>query len=296
MGFKEWLGVPKTEKKKPSDQLNEVFTSLMQNYSEKIGSENAKIREPFLRKRDPSLGIEFGIYPKIYTLSDAQIEQPHNWIVLRSPIGEYGDTWSTRLVTAGHSLINELIDSNSQVQVNLKEETKKVNRKHKKLLDIYTFRTSSSPANARNRHGGSETSIAEAFQSTLFAAGFFTQYKVPGYEDNPQGLLNDLSDQGVFSQLSLVIRPTVTATMGSSGVVFTSPTIIHDAGGRLRIRPDIIKHFHEGGVGKYLTTQAKKSLDRPGCPVGRKLPGVKESGVDIAAKLFAKAVSAQGEL
>ncbi|HEX7042261.1 MAG TPA: hypothetical protein VF189_03335, partial [Patescibacteria group bacterium] len=144
---------------------------------------------------------------------------------------------------------------------------------------------------------GAQATLIEGFQSILYVAGFLTAYKIPGYENNPDQLLLDLTRDGVFSQLSLATPTTATATMGNNGLVFPNPTIIkqHDKfilNKNLTLALNKLKRSEF----KYQTTGAEDRLDKSGCPLGRKREGKPESGVDIAARLLAETVMAQKNL
>ncbi len=295
---------------KPSDALNQAFTPLMEAFRDKIDQtdwlERADVRG--MRTHgiratavpDQGFGGVYRAFPKIFDFHDASIKISHDFlrppmIDFHAPVGEYGGAWAERLVNAGAKLAEAVYLPGSDV--NMRDEALEMNDYSGDFLDKYTYRGRVSPD--RDLGSGPIRALAESFQSTCLSAGYLTMYGVPGYEEEPEKLLADLASQGTLSRLSLIIPPTVTVQLIARGGVFAKPVVETDPEGKLRLRPDIIKHFIEekkiGGVYDNFTTGAPDFLDRPGCPVGRKLPGASESGVDIAAELFARTVAVQRE-
>ncbi|HSX19023.1 MAG TPA: hypothetical protein VLE91_02700 [Candidatus Saccharimonadales bacterium] len=211
-----------------------------------------------------------------------------------APISEYGRGWAERLLTAAATNAHASIDPDSRV--NVLDEITFINDHFEKDLNAYAFYRSTHDSHLSVALGqgafGPHLTLLEAHQSTLFAAGFMTAYKVSGYENSPGSLLADLAKHRMFSKLALSMPPHVTANMGTRGYLFTKPTIIVDETGNLALRPDIVnflaKHENKGH-----SAGASKPLNAPGCPVGRVIPGEEISGVDIQAGLFARTVAVQ---
>lgn len=277
------------ERTSPSDELNLVFTGLVKEFIAKVTTagevENVPLVYPEKIKMLPShtdLPKPREKYPIFERTDNFLYAYTHAFRneELCAPIGEYGPEWAERLIVAASSLITA---SREDGRRNVKIEAGTVAKRHRSLLFWHTARQQ-------------ETldTLTDAIQSTLFVAGFLTAYKVPGFEDNPEGLLQEVAERGLFSMLSRYIPPAITAESGRSGWIFTNPTLLRQNQG-LVINRKILMHFLDtrDTTYQYHSTGAIRRLDKSGCPVGHVLPGEEDTGVDMMAKLFAQTVIAQ---
>lgn len=272
--------VPKT-----SDQLNQIFTQVIISFAKKLEEadwfNNIQLSETpvmdqievsSVEESDQALLYEF---PSIYStdsLGRAYLRYTDE-LNLAAPIGEYGINWAQSLIMGAIALRNAAKSPNSLV--NMIEE-----------LDILNSeRTSILTDNDSSRVIGNLRPFDEGLQSILFAAGFVTAYKVPGYDD-PGKLLTDLAENGIFSKLALITPSTITARMGNRGWTYTYPTTEN-----LKVAKHIVDHFiNEKDKYRDLSSPASKLLDRRGCPVARILPGNQYSGVDLLAQVLARTI------
>lgn len=283
---------------RPSDTLNEAFTPLVEAFDRKIRQTKWLDNPSVIRYTPTRTFIPFSNYDNqlpIFTKAPSALAN-YRIVNFKAPIGDYHEEWANQLLTAANTLAHEAFDPKSNI--NIFPETRKVNRTFRRPLERYTFRGSALRFSRKSWDGslrkGPQGTFLDAIQSVLYVAGLLTRYKVQGYEDNPERLLLQLAEEGLFSKLSLVIPPTVTASMGDLGITFTSPTITTQKNGELAIRKDILTDLVAFRRDRFRYTSAGGDLlDRQGCPVGRKLKGHSQTGVDMLAKLFAKTVIAQ---
>lgn len=286
--------------KKPFRQTNHTFTSLAKTFDRRIHRSawltHSQIRPKKLlldiRHMQPYHGDYWSHHDIIHKAKDV-LTYDKLFVRFNAPIGEYGDVWAQRLIAAGATLANDAISLSSPIHI--RDKTLLLDIFHRRLLRTYTFRETLRLFNKGwGKRYGSQYSFAEAMQSTLYTTGFLTAHKVRGYENNPEKLLMDLAKEGVFSQFSLIVPPTLTAVMGNRGNIFANPTVIADENGRLTLHPHITTKLVTMAKTEFkdLTTGARP-LERRGCPLGRRGKGNKESGVDIVARLLAETVIAQ---
>ncbi len=320
LGEAENMGHIPSGELSPSDELNAAFTQLIKALDTRINQAQwlsllAQIDVPCaLEDAKPTNRFSrlVGKFPEIYSFGDQAVSVPYilsNPVTIKAPIGQYGKEWAGQTAIAAATLIYSAIDIDSEV--NVLQEVKGLNQSKRKLLDRYTHRKSglspialdevqarvsaifSGDFHSQVKVDGAGITLAEGFQSVVFTSSALTMQEVSGYEGKPEKLLQDSVDQDLFSHISLIIPPQITAIMGKSCGSFKPPLVIPKTNGRLGINPIIIQHFNLERDGEYedYATGATSKLDRPGCLLGRKLEDNDRAGVDMAARLFAQAVT-----
>jgi hypothetical protein len=276
-----------------SDRLNRAFTNAIISFGDKIdraewldhlSKESPQIARLHTEPIGPNNEPLFSEFPDIYYGNiDGQdyLLCQTGEINLSAPIGEYGAQWATSLITAAITLRTAALDGSSNV--NVIEETLELEKQRTNILE------DAKKSKKLSVTIGKLNPFDEGLQSVLFAAGFFTAHKVSGFDD-PEELLQYLSEQRIFSKFALFIPSTVTARMGYNGWVFTPPAIEGSS-----IAHHIVEHFTGETAKEYsnFSTGASKLLDRRGCPVARRLPENIFSGIDTLAQLLTAVVMKQ---
>src|SRR5258708_8374787 len=184
----------------PSHELNQAFTPLIIALRANI-DKAGWLNDPTIRgsivpvTRYPGFPSPL-IRGPIFTSARERLTNPNisPYGQLEAPIGEYGQDFATEMIGSAAKLIDAAVNPNSSV--NIIAPTNSMNDEHATLLRSYTFRSSrntKAPETAKADYGPYAT-LGDGIASTLFAAGFFTMYRVPGFDD-PNQLLKALADQ-----------------------------------------------------------------------------------------------------
>ena len=278
-----------------SDQLNFAFTDTIKIFRQKPMVNTELSDEPRMYIPTPEIyNVEqinadqaiFIGFPEIYcqpSKNSIYIQMPSD-IILNAPVGEYGEEWAKKLVFA----TSELRDKAKQHEspTNIISEMDELSRHRIQILSIDINQDTEI-----NRNLGTLGPFDEGIQSILFAAGILTAYKLPEYED-PLNFMQDLSEQGIFSKLALIIPSTVTARLGYHGWTLTQP-VVESINGKLKLSKRITDHYIREAKDAYagISTSGSKILDRGGCPVARVLPGNSNSGVDMIATMLTSVIA-----
>lgn len=279
-----------------SEMLNKAFTVPIKAFHEKRMQQEAveennyslhieKVSVPPFVESDQDFLKQF---PDIYNQNTENMEclKAFDGMNLVAPIGEYGEDWARKLINATHTLRSEALEAHRST--NVISETDVLKDQRKQILET------ASHGNQSIDELGTFSPFDEGVQSVLFAAGLLTAKKLNGYED-PQQLLQALTDQKIFSKLALVIPSTIAARLGNRGWTFTDP-LIEEENQKLSVSKKVINHFMQQRDNyKQLSTSASQLLDKKGCPVARMLPENDSSGVDITAQLLTHAVAQQNK-
>lgn len=272
----------------PSAELNNIFTPLVTALAEKVATHGiARATYPDMHVSFTWLNSPFDQYPEIFRQAE-QRQYMMTSPAMITPIGEYGSGWAAGLARHGADLIHTATDPSSPAHI--LDEIEELSADQREVTDYYTFRRTRrlDPSGTFNTFGEHKT-MNDAAQANTFASAFFTTYRIPEY-DSPQVLLKELATDGVYSQLAQVIPFSITATLGTSGGTFTSPVVERNPArhNKWEVRSDILDHFRWGlKAGIYdRFSGGRKKLDRPGCPLARKIRDAQISGVDqYAGKL-----------
>lgn len=268
----------------PSDALNELFTDVMVGYSDKVkrlggvkNLPNFPEWELIQEKASAPIKKRYTQFSDIFDYS--HVEWLHNAKFYTLPVGEYGREWGKEVICSASRITHALSDEKSGI--NMITETEALSVKYEYFLRNFTF------------YKEPKMIIDDSMSSLVTTVGLLTLYKVDGYEDHPDRLLNKLVHDRVFSKFSLVVPPGVIGTLPADTAVFTKPSVVRTGKSTLGIRRDIIDHFRKERSGFYkdnFNSDISLPLDRPGCPVGRTRMGKRVSGVDIMAKMLAEGV------
>lgn len=280
-----------------SDQINEAFARPLitfRNRLEQIDPQTGQeiiIPRALLRLPVPQFKDELGqelldAFPDIYDhntegrafikVSEGMGDDGFEYN-LAAPIGEYGEELPRSLISAAYTLRAAALDPQSPT--NIIDETAVLTEERRTIYE------SASP-DGQSPVTSSFTPFTQGIQSVLFSAGIFTAKKVDGFDD-PFDLMDQLTEQKIFSKFGLIVPSTITARMGDRGWVFTPPPVDQEAG-KLAVSQILIEHYTGPDRERYkdLSSAASKLLDRRGCPAARTLPAYDASSVDMTAQLL----------
>lgn len=196
---------------------------------------------------------------------------------LAAPIGEYGEEFPRGLISAAYTLRTAALDPQSPT--NIIHETANLVEERRTIYQNATPGGQEKPI-------GPFTPFTQGIQSVLFTAGLFTARKIEDFDD-PIDLMDELTQQKIFSKFGLIVPSTITAKMGDRGWLFT-PTPVDQDYDKFSISQILIEHYTGPDRGRYkdLSSGASQLLDRRGCPAARTLPQHDASSVDMTAQLL----------
>lgn len=111
------------------------------------------------------------------------------------PVSEYGPSWTNRLlktVVAAKEDVAYVRDEPDIVQMATE---------HTRVIKAHTARGATSPPDVPP-HETLGYTVEEAVVSIAQTMALFTAYKVPGYENDPEGLLREIRDKGLIEEFT----------------------------------------------------------------------------------------------
>ncbi len=289
--------------KGPSHELNLAFTPLIEAYSgitsptsiaARAQRYETKIRKSYSHYVVLDRAIKYS--PEIFRVPERELEVVSTRdFVFPAAVGEYGAEWTDLCLRTTAALIDSTTGTEDGVE-NLIELAHETDRTHADTLKRYTHYgfVKKEVSADKNPDGSTMDTFQDGLFTVLTAVNWLTAYRVQGYEKDPKRLLGDLVDQHLVSQIALLIPPQLTGEMSGQGIVLMPPTVEIKENGELEINNEIIKHFTEKRAEGFYknNTGGVGDLNVHGCPLGRKLKGKKESGIDMAARVFSNCLSA----
>lgn len=269
----------------PAQRLNEALTPLVKDAKRSI-------KNPWLKNSPGEKALDnrrILIYTPLeddsYLAQFSDIYQKATEVLfddetdIRVPVGAYGRGWARKMLGAAV----KIREAYNTEELRVSHQAERIAEQESDVLQRNTFQGASEP----DLTTAVRNIVDEGLVSDHSAAGVLMHDKVPGFDD-PQKLYDQLIEDGVVSQLSLNITTNILGQMDALGYVLREPVIVDE--GRLRLRPELVRFMNEHRHDIYATTAATEALDKSGCPLGRKLPGERFSGVDIGAQIHADTI------
>lgn len=279
---------------RPSDQVNIAFTGPLADLDSKLTNDwyaDYHLTTDLVREMPPTLenNLDKSFFVAPYSLS----MHAHKMDLI-APVGEYGEEWAATLINATARIgYTALIDPDSPQSI--QNEIKAMGEQHTETIFRYTDLGALSAHEDEDYEReevieNATTIQLSGFRFVLGAAAWATFFKQPGYEDNPEKLLKDVVSDGVLSTTALSITPGDAQYMLDYHVV--PKNLLVSNNGRFSQNAHLTSYWNRL-TKKYPNSGSSSAelLERRGCPLGRKLPLMNYSGVDMSGQMLVNAVS-----
>lgn len=162
---------------------------------------------------------------------------------LYAPVGEYGPEMAGFLIQAGRSMQTLLLKH----PTNHYQQT---DQKYEKFLSQETFQKKTFPI------------MMEAIQSIVAGLSLLTVDKVPGYDNDPMKLCQDIVNSNLLERIANLIPPAYIFPMARKGTVFNNP--LENVHGKLILsailEKDLLRAHHEAQLAAMEGSRGR------GCP------------------------------